>query len=117
MAQGGTIDKRNVAMSKVSDQLGVVNVIAQSRNAEVLMDGKLVEGVFMDNARGITFTKIKADDPAANLKSAVFDGSMALRDLAELQILDYICLNIDRHNENMLFEFSPDGKQCIGVQG
>lgn len=69
--EGGTIDKRNVAMSKVGDQLGVANVIAQSRNAEVLIDGKLVEGVFMDKARGISYTKIKSGDPAANLKSSL----------------------------------------------
>jgi len=36
--------------------------------------------------------------------------------IADLQVLDYICGNIDRHGGNLFYQFDDDGK-LIGVQG
>ncbi len=114
----GSIDKRNVAMSKMSDLLGVPKCIARATTMQVQgAEGKITEGVFMEKAPGKSFMDINPGDEAAKLNTALFDGSPALKDLADIQIMDYICMNVDRNESNLFYNFSEDGKKCIGVTG
>ena len=114
---GSSIDKRNTAMYGISKLLGKDNLLAESKNAQILVGDVLVEGTFMEEVKGYSGTTFPEDHPALELKDSVFDGSMALRDIADLDILDYICQNIDRHTDNMIFSFSEDGKKCTGIKG
>ena len=114
----GDIDKRNIAMSKMSDLLGVSKCIAHATTMQVQgAEGKITEGIFMRKAPGTSFMGIEPGDEVAKLKTAVFDGSPALKDLADIQIMDYICMNVDRNESNLFYEFSEDGKKCLGVTG
>ena len=114
----GTIDKRNVAMSKMSELLGVESKLAQAATMQVQVDGKITEGVFMETAAGSDYTHVPYDSPTAKKTPAeLFDGSDALKDLADLQILDYVCMNVDRNKSNLFYQFSEDGTKCLGVTG
>ena len=115
-AEGGTIDKRNVTFYKMSELFGVSHIVPFTTNMQVEVDGKITDGTFMATAEGTTLEALGPDDPMAKMSSADFTGS-ALRDLADLQILDYLAMNADRNRGNYSFVYSegPDPK-CIGVR-
>ena len=113
-------DDRNAAMSKVASLLGVSNLICNAISMRFRDEkGNVVNGTFMEMAKGIDCT-----NPQQNLlgqlnpNAAFHDNPTVLRDLANLQALDYICGNTDRHGRNMVFTFE-DGypPQVTGVQG
>ena len=114
------MDDRNAAMSKVASLLGVSNLICNAISMRFKDEkGNVVSGTFMEMAKGIDCT-----NPQQNLlgrlnpDAAFRDNPTVLRDLANLQALDYICGNTDRHALNMVFTFE-DGypPQVTGVQG
>ena len=118
MKEGERFDQRNSAMSAVADVLGVPNLIARSRNMKFRdSKGNVVEGTFMDVAKGTDLGGGKNEN-AQKLSDQPFKGagSEGLRQLCDLQVLDYICGNIDRHSGNIVYELDKDGK-IISVQG
>lgn len=113
-------DDRNAAMSKVASLLGVSNLICNAISMRFKDEkGNVVNGTFMEMAKGIDCT-----NPQQNLlgrlnpDAAFRENPTVIRDLANLQALDYICGNTDRHALNMVFTFE-DGfpPQVTGVQG
>ena len=72
---------------------------------KVEIDGVEVDGVFMESAEGTDINRLKKDDPIfqANFKS--FENPEALQQVVDLQVLDFICGNIDRHLGNMFYQF------------
>ena len=112
-----TIDRRNVAFYKVGEQLGVDSTVAKTQNAQILVGDRMVEGVFMEHAPGVTCKEITEEEypHVHENNSSVFDGSMALRDIAELQILGFICQSADMHTGNFIFKFSEDKTKCESV--
>ena len=115
--RNGTIEKRNVAMSKVGDLLGAPTALARSTTMQVQVGDKITDGVFMDEAPGMAYTSIRPGDKILEHTATAFDGSPALKDIANIQILDYICMNVDRNKSNLFYQFSKDGTKCIGVTG
>ncbi|MBO5517720.1 MAG: hypothetical protein J6A42_06555 [Firmicutes bacterium] len=118
MKEGERFDQRNSAMSAVADMLGVPHLIARSRNMKFRdSQGNIVEGTFMDVAKGTDLGGGKNEN-AQKLSDKPFEGAgkEGLRQLCDLQVLDYICGNIDRHSGNVVYELDKDGK-IIGVQG
>ncbi len=130
------IDKRNSAMSMVASLIGADDVIASSSNMRVNIDGVEQKGTFMKNAVGQDSKKkmldsisVKADLASDFLKAdlASLEGNLQLKkDCANLQILDYICGNVDRHTGNFLYKFErvkdENGKETgavklVGIQG
>ena len=114
---GGRVDHRNSAMSTVADLLGMPNVIARAKPMKIIdRDGTVIEGTFMEAAKGMDPRNLPPE--ARNLKETcdVNTNGKGFKDLANLQILDYICGNNDRHEENILYQFDKNGKFC-GVQG
>ncbi len=79
-------------------------------------DGNVIEGTFMEAAKGYDFKNLPPE--AARITPAAIQNTdgKAFRDLANLQVLDYICGNFDRHYVNMFYQFDENGKLC-GVQG
>lgn len=118
MKEGERIDSRNSAMSAVADLLGVSNLVARSRNMRFRdSKGNILEGTFMDMGSGVDLAN-KLSDKSVKVAEKPFEGAgkEGLRQLCDLQVLDYICGNIDRHGGNVLYQFDKDGK-LVGVQG
>ena len=118
MKDGQRIDTRNSAMSAVADMLGTPHLIARSRSMKFRdSQGNIVEGTFMDTAKGTDLYNHESPN-SAKVGEKPFDGAgkEGLRQLCDLQVLDYLCGNIDRHAGNVLYEFNDKG-ELIGVQG
>ena len=124
---GARLDSRNSAMSAVADLVGVPNLLARSRPMKLIMpDGSEVEGTFMAEASGLDPKNL--DERAEGIdagsyrhrgkspeQKATIGGAM--KALADLQVVDYLCGNVDRNYANMLYQFI-EGKPKIfcGVQ-
>ena len=118
MKQGERIDNLNSAMSAVTKLLGTPGLIANSVNMKFVdKEGKVQEGTFMDYADGVDLANGGAAMKAVN--KAPFDGDTSwkgLKQLADLQVLDYICGNVDRHEGNLMYRTDEKGN-IVGVQG
>ncbi len=122
---GSRIDSRNSAMSAMADLLGVSHVLARSRPMKLIgKDGSVTEGTFMAAADGLDLRNLSPEAEGVNAQA--FIGSTdeekeligkGMKSIADLQILDYICGNTDRHMGNMLYQIDPKTKKFIGVQG
>lgn len=121
------LSKRNVASSRMADLLGVGNLIARSEKMTVQIGDKKLEGCFMEKAEGIDVRNGK-DDVMEQLLQVSFDDEKKspfapgfTKDACNLEILDYICAQSDRHGGNMFLKLSePDEmghRQVIGLQG
>ena len=124
IGEGKRVELRNVAMSDVDELLSDGKLLAKSRPVQIMCNGKVVDGVIMDSAEGENFFKMKGNHPVAQIPSNKYDEAFnteeGLKSLADLQILDYICLNVDRHEYNMFYKFEglgTDHPKFIGVQG
>ena len=114
---GGRLDNRNAAMSAVADLLGMPNVVARSKPMRIIdKNGNVIEGTFMEAAKGMDPENLPPE--AANIPRDALKGTdgKAFKDIANLQVLDYLCGNYDRHFANMFYQFDKNGK-LIGVQG
>ena len=117
--KNSNLSSRNCAMTDVADLLGCGDLLANSTNMKIVVDGKEVEGVFMETADGTDLNRIKEDDPILQAEFMSFEGSDGLNKIADLQVLDYICGNIDRHNCNMVYQFSNNNGviNFTGIKG
>jgi len=118
MEEGARIDSRNSAMSAVASLLGRSSLIAKSVNMKFIdQDGKELEGTFMDYADGVDLAQGGEAMEAVN--EHPFEGENSykgLKQIADLQVLDYICGNVDRHPGNMLYKTDENG-DIVDVQG
>ena len=113
------INRRNAAMSRMAEILGCPDVLAESENVKINLNGKPIKGTFMENAIGEDVNKFKED--GLMLKSGLESiNELSLKkQLANLQILDFICGNPDRHAGNMMYHYViKDGKVVMDkIQG
>ncbi len=111
------LDNRNAAMSVVADLMGAPNIIARSKSMKLIDEnGNEIEGTFMEAAKGWDPKNLPPEAEHLRPDSLAGTNGKAFKDIANLQILDYLCGNIDRHYDNMLYQFDANGKLC-GVQG
>ena len=118
--EGQDLAKRNVAMTRVAKLLGVPDLVARSENMSVTIDGKAQKGTFMETVHGEDVEHLKSDDVLARCgKETSLESPELIRQLSDLQVLDYICGNIDRHQGNMIYHTSFENGQgkIIGVTG
>lgn len=118
--EGANIDKRNGAMSMMAALLGSPQLVAKSVPLTVTNGSETKTGTFMANARGVDLDKLAPDAPIRDYGPEVYENGEGLRSLAELQILDYLCMNADRHARNMFYQFDtsdPAHPRFTGVQG
>ena len=114
---GGRVDQRNSAMSAVADLLGMPNVVARAKPMRIIdKDGNVIEGTFMEGAKGMDPRNLPPEARTLKEDCDVNTNGKGFKDLANLQILDYVCGNHDRHEENLFYQFDANGKLC-GVQG
>lgn len=108
---GANIDRRNSAMSDIAALLGIKNLIAESEDIQVKnADGKIIDGTFMELADGVPSESIRYDG-----KEKQFTAEFK-KQICDLQILDYICLNVDRHLGNVFIKTDKNNK-IVGIVG
>ncbi len=114
---GARLDNRNAAMSAAADLLGMPNVVAPAKPMKVITkNGKVVEGTFMTEAKGEDIGNLSGEAANYGASSCSNTSGKGFRDLADLQVLDYVCGNMDRHGANFFYQFDENRKFC-GVQG
>lgn len=120
----------NVASSRVAELLGRGGLIAKSERVELREEGKDSGrvGNLMEKAEGREAKELLVEviagtlgDDALNpanyskaVKPMVTGGFQ--KDMADLQVLDYLCGQIDRHDRNYFIKTNEQG-QYVGVQG
>lgn len=101
--------RRNVAMARLADMLGIGSVVAHARKAKVINHSILQPGVLMESAKGkMAFDSYEKEDQILAPK--------AHRKLIDLQLLDTLTHNWDRHNQNY-FVTTSDNKNIEDIQG
>ncbi|MBO5528978.1 MAG: hypothetical protein J6A47_06650 [Bacilli bacterium] len=121
LAEGDNIDKRNSAMSGVAHLLDKDSSLAKSRpitiEREINGQKVLIEGTFMEFAQGKDPDHLPVKDAMRETPVENYDTAEAKQSMANLQILDYICGNVDRHAGNIFYNFDPETKKLVSVQG
>ena len=117
IAKNADITSRNCALTDVARLLGCGNLVANSTPMKVLIDGEEVEGVFMEAAEGSDIGSIKEDDLILKARANAFDNPQVYEQLADLQVLDFICGNVDRHQGNMIYQFQKGKGSKITLAG
>ena len=119
MQDGDRLDHRNSAMSTIASLMGASSLLAKSDNMRYINSkGHVTEGTFMDFGKGldigndISLAKHLREDPFVEQACR----GRFLKSLADLKIIDFICLNLDRHEGNVMYQVDQEGN-LIGVQG
>ena len=94
------LTKRNVATSRLAKILGVEDIVVKSVMTEVTINGITMKGVLMDDAGGEFITNVSRR--AVDKKKTLRYSPNALKQIANLQLLDILCGQVDRHNSNYL---------------
>ncbi len=117
MSEEVRIDNRNAAMSTVAELLGVPGLVAKSRTTTIIgPDHTKIKGTMMEKAEGWDMSNLPPEAEKTGLSAG--EGPQKaryIRDAADLQILDYICGNTDRHASN--FTMKMEKGKLIGIQG
>ena len=96
------ISKRNVATSRMAELLGIGDMVAKSVMADVIINGKKMSGIAIEEAKGQS-TGLAHDQAAKKQKRTNYSPN-AFRQLLNLQIFDIICGQVDRNGANYLAE-------------
>lgn len=113
---GINIDQMNSAMSDVAKLLGMEKLLCNTQSMTIMVDGKTTKGTFMAKAEGLDYNDLPKEHPFYKKGISDETNGTILKDLYNLQVLDYICGNIDRHTANLFYQFDKEGNP-IGVQG
>ena len=119
LKDGQRLDNRNSAMSAVADLLGAGSLLARSSNMRFIDErGEVTEGTFMDYGKGLDLVEDEFSIDHLNNHPLDNDAAYnhALKSIADLQILDALCLNVDRHQGNVMYRVDPKGN-FFGLQG
>ena len=112
--EGGmaNMSRRNVATSRIAELLGLENLVAKSRTVDILdqATGQTTRGNLMDQAEGKEYGEVENAITENKIDSGF------IRDLTNLQVLDILCGQVDRHRNNMMYKTDDQGT-VIGVQG
>ena len=115
---GARIDSRNAAMSAVAELLNVPKLLAKSVPMKIIdKDGREIEGTFMREAEGVDVSNIRDEDGGYGSAALKDHDGRGLKSIADLQVLDFICGNTDRHDHNVVYQFDKETEKFIGVQG
>ena len=117
MTDKARIDTKNAGMSIVAELLGCPNVICRAQPMKIRdAKGNLIEGTFMQMAKGVDPNRPTREGQNASKSSLNHTDGRGLESIADLQVIDYICGNVDRHGGNLFYQFDEKGK-FIGDQG
>ncbi len=111
------LNERNVASSTLAELLGCGDVIVRAESASMAKKDKpSAHGMFMEFADGINGATAKGNQ-AVRQNTALLNNGNLKRQAADLQLLDCLCGQIDRHGNNIIFEQDPQTGAIIGLKG
>lgn len=102
------ISKRNVATSIVAKMLGVPDLVAKSRMAKLTLPGE-------EEQHGIVMEEAKGQQGNLVMKFVRADDEEFFRQLQNLQFLDTICGQIDRHERNYFIDITGQSAKLMGI--
>lgn len=114
--------ERSGAMSDIARSLGYPDLVVRSQRMTVKRGDREETGIMMESAdiNLVDPAKLKDGHPFYDMDAKEFDSRQMISSLADLQILDYLCANTDRHGHNFFYrmDFSnPEKPGLLGVQG
>ena len=111
-------DNKNSAMYDVAKLLGCENLVAKAVPMVVVNGDRVIKGTFMEHAEGSDLANPQSDDLILNIdpKVAMYNKNL-YRDLADMQVIDYICGNIDRHKQNMIYKTEKTDDGIVKITG
>ncbi len=117
--QSKTLSVRNVVSSRLAEALGIGDLIAKSTLATVEVQGKKMTGVAMEEAQGKNIDQVVAEAEKNGGAVTVKYTGKALRQLANLQMFDILCGQIDRHSGNYFGQIEQVGSrlEVTGITG
>ncbi len=119
--KGTNLDRRNVAFTNVAKLLDSESVVANARSVAIEKNAEdkteYQAGTFIEKTEGITIKELDATDEIRGIKIEDWDTVEAKRSLANLQVIDYICGNINRNRDNIKLVFDPVTKKLKNVVG
>lgn len=101
----GNVNRGNAAMSRMAQLLGCPELIAHSENMKLQIGGKEMKGTFMREAKGEDLNKLTEHSPMLCSTEGSMNSLQLKKQLADLQILDYLCGNPDRHGGNLFYQY------------
>ena len=116
---GANIPMRNVASTRLAELLGQGDLLAKSEHVR-LNDGKTIrDGVIMAEAKGIDVNSNKREHVEMFAGIDDFSDPNLMRQLTNLEILDYLSGQVDRNVGNMFYQFETVNgqKKLTGIQG
>lgn len=118
LEEGARLDNRNSAMSSVANLLGQPDLVANATSMKCIdEDGQEIEGTFMNFAEGADLLGKGNEKLFSQVSDEVpFDGKLNSQ-LADMQVLDYICGNVDRWGMNLTYKIDEKTGAINGVQG
>ena len=117
---GSRNDQRNSAMTDIAAYMGMGHILAKAVPMQIVQGNQVIEGTFMENANGEDAARLTPESKMMQADKESFNTPSLLKQIADMQILDYICGNTDRHIGNMLYtlETGKDGKMMVsGIVG
>ncbi len=125
LGENNRMDQRNCAMSAIADLMGMQGLLAHAEPVQIQFtkDGKeqTLTGSFMHFAEGQDMSRQIPGHGLMNADAPVDgDTASAKKQMADLQVLDYICGNVDRHGKNLVYqldESDPAHPRIVGIQG
>lgn len=109
LSENQAFDVRNIATKKMAEILGLSDLIVNSEIVTIKNGDDEKVGVLMDEAEGISFPEFASNEP---MKISPF----FQKEINDLQILDTIIMQMDRHILNYNIKVS-ENNVAIGVVG
>lgn len=113
------VNRRNNAISDYSELIHRPWLNARS-TPMTLKDGKKVfHGSFMVNAKGVSIETLNDKTKGYGKKNIVMSAA-GLRQISDLQVMDFLCGNVDRNGRNFFYQVDNSQKYDVvitGVQG
>ena len=113
IGEGEDLVKRNVATSRLAKLLGIPDVVTKSEMSSVQIGDEKMYGVVMEEAEGFgTNSLVNGNLPDEYKGQRVTYSPDAVHDLLDMQVLDALCGQTDRHRGNRMVKLSK--KQANG---
>lgn len=114
---GSELSGRNAASSRLAEAFGVGNLLAHSQDMVANIGGKEVQGNFMEFVEdGIDVRNCKGKDLERLSKIELTNTPELTKDMCNLEMLDYICAQVDRHGGNLFLKLDENNRP-IGIKG
>lgn len=107
--EGRNLSSRNVATSRVAAMVGMSSIVAPSQMVTVKRDGQPdVVGTAMKKASGKPIDAFPNDQHSNMRLTSTF-----VRQMSNLQVTDFLCGQVDRHDGNFMLQSTQVGEHIM----